>query len=114
MNNQTIQFNYNWNNKLNCNSFSTVRIQNPNKYKVGEIYNIILSNKNGKQNVNYGFAKIMAITDFYLEKVTPAMAFLDTNYSQEQFINLVKTMYKNSQIDFTKKKMSFIVLQKTN
>ncbi len=114
MENQTIRFNTNWNNKLNCKSFSTIRLSSPNKYKVGKIYNILLVDKSGKASKNFGFAKLLSINEFLLENISPAMCLLDTNYEKEAFTQMFKTMYKNFKIDFTKKKLMFLVLQFTS
>ena len=111
MENQTIRFNTNWNNKLNCNSFSTIRLSSPNKYKEGEIYNILLVDKSGKATKNFGFAKLLSINEFLLDNITPAMCLLDTSYNKPEFIKMFQTMYKNYRIDFSKKKLMFLVLQ---
>ena len=37
-----ITFSSNWNNKLACRYFTTIRLHNPNLYKVNEFYEIIL------------------------------------------------------------------------
>ena len=34
-----IRFSYNWNNKLNCHSYTTIRIHNPSKYEINIRYN---------------------------------------------------------------------------
>lgn len=39
---RSIKFSYNWNQKLNCKAFTTIRIHNDGKYVVGEIYNVYL------------------------------------------------------------------------
>ena len=113
MENQTIRFNTNWNNKLNCNSFSTIRLSSPNKYKEGEIYNILQVDKSGKAIKNYGFARLLSINEFLLDNITPAMCLLDTNYDKADFTKMFLTMYKNYKIDFSKKKLMFLVLQFT-
>lgn len=40
-----ISFSSNWNNKLTCRYFTTIRIHNPNFYKLNEFYEIVLSKK---------------------------------------------------------------------
>lgn len=114
MENQTIRFNKNWNNKLNCQSFSTIRLSNPKKYKPDEIYNILLTDSKGRATKNFGFAKLLSINEFLLDNITPAMSYIDTNYNVPEFIKLFKTMYKNYQIDFSKKKLVFLTLQFTD
>nr|WP_319266661.1 hypothetical protein [uncultured Draconibacterium sp.] len=111
MPNKTLPFSYNWNNKLNCKSFSTVRIFNPNKYVLLEDYDVVLSGKKGEPAKKLGVARLQAQHHFLLDKVSPAVAFLDANLNRTDFILMVQKMYKNSKIDFSKKKMSFLVFQ---
>jgi hypothetical protein len=106
-----LEFSYNWNNKLDCRSFSTVRLANPNKYQLLELYEVIQHNGKNKPVLKRGIARLQAITPFYLDKVTPGITFLDTNLPKIDFIKLVKTMYKNKNIDFNKKRMYFLIFQ---
>jgi len=106
-----ITFTYNWNNKLGNNVFTTVRIKNPEKYKLNEVYDIILSKSINKEPTNQGKAKIVLIQDFLIDKVTEGIALIDTGYSRDKFIELIKTMYKNAKIDFTKHPFSLIFLK---
>ena len=108
---KTLNFSYNWNNKLNCKSFSTVRIENPSKYVLIDEYQIILTTSPKKEPVNFGVARLQSINSFYLHQVTPAVSFLDANLPVIDFIELVQKMYKNSNIDFKKQKISFLVFQ---
>ena len=106
-----IKFSYNWNNKLECKSFSTVRISNENKYRLLAIYQIVMTNKKGEIIKDFGLARLQSITSFLLDNVSPAMAFLDSNLSKIDFIGLVSTMYKNKNINFKTKPLYFLVLQ---
>jgi hypothetical protein len=83
-----IKFSTNWNNKLNNKSFSTIRIFNSNKYIVG--------------------AKIEFEKGFYLNQLSMPMAYLDTGYSRNETIEILKKMYKNK-IDL---KFHYIILNK--
>lgn len=114
MDNQIIVFNKNWNKKLDCNSFSTIRLENPTKYKLGEYYIIMLNEGSGKQQKNLGPAKLVSISPFLLDKLNDSMAYIDTNLKKEDCISMIKVMYKNHKIDFTTKKLYFLVLQYTN
>lgn len=108
---ETISFTHNWNNKLYCRSFSTVRIENPIKYRLNQEYRIFLNQVKGKPPIDRGIATLIHIEYFNLFDVNPAICYLDANLNKETFIKLVLTMYKNSGIDFNKKRMSFLVLQ---
>lgn len=108
---KTLHFSYNWNNKLGCKSFSTVRVSNPKKYQLIELYEITLAGKKDEPVKSLGIARLQAITNFYLHQVTAGMSFLDANLSRIDFMQLVEKMYKNKNIDFKRKQMSFLVLQ---
>lgn len=108
---QTLYFSYNWNNKLDCKSFSTVRIENPGKYQLLELFEVVLKTKKNEPEMKKGIARLQAVNSFLLDKVSPGMSFLDANLPVIDFISLVKTMYKNKGIDFKKKKMSFLIFQ---
>jgi hypothetical protein len=114
MDNQIIPFNKNWNKKLDCNSFSTIRLENNSKYKVGNEYVIILSIGSKVPPKNLGPAKLISISSFLLENLNDSMSYLDTNLPKEDCIQMIKTMYSKSNIDFSRKKLSFMVLQYLN
>lgn len=107
----TIHFSYNWNNKLNCKSFSTVRIWNPDKYELLDIYQITLKVSAKQPEVLKGFCRLQAINKFYLSQVTPGISFLDANLSRIDFHDLILKMYKNKNIDFKRTYLCFLVLQ---
>ena len=82
-----IEFSTNWNNKLYNKSFTTFRLASRH-YQIGALYNIVLC-----EGV-LGVAKCLAIKEMKLAQVNEFIARLDTGYSREQFIELVKKMYK--------------------
>lgn len=106
-----LHFSRNWNNKLNCNSFSTVRIRNDNKYVLLDLYRIFLRHEVYPQYVDFSVARLQSITHFYLNKVTPGITFIDTNLPVIDFIQLITKMYKKKGVDFHKQQMSFLVFQ---
>lgn len=106
-----ITFTYNWNNKLCNNVFTTVRIKNPAKYKLNEVYDIILSKSINIEPTNHGKAQIVLIQDLLIDKVTEGITLIDTGYSHDKFIELVKTIYKNAKLAFTTHPFSLIFLK---
>lgn len=99
-----IKFSYNWNNKLECLSFTTIRPKS-DKYKVGEVYQINLKGQ------SKGTATIAEIKEFKLEKINEFIARLDTGYSREKCIEIISTMYKNQ--DVSKMTFQLILLKKS-
>jgi len=111
MDKSVISFSHNWNNKLSCDVFTTVRIENKGKYKPNQLYDIVLSSNSQKEPVSQGKARIMLIQPFLLDNVSEGIALIDTGLNKLKFIELVRTMYKNTGIDFTSKRMSLIFLK---
>lgn len=105
---ESIKFNQNWNNKLQCNIFTTFRLANPNKYITGKEFEIWLKDK------LIGHAVIVFIYPIFLDKINNYMAYLDTGYNAEEMKNLLKTMYKNKNIDFDRQQLFCLMLKYTN
>lgn len=87
-----IKFSYNWNKKLGCNAYTTIRLKNPAKYKVGEQYEIFL--KNGKGWDQLANAKIVEIKEMRFSQINNYIAYLDTGYNVRQCKRVIQLMYK--------------------
>ena len=98
-----INFSYNWNNKINCKAFTTLRLSNRTKYKIDELYEIWLK----KDFVKNGI--IIDIKVLSLEQISEYIAYLDTGYSRDECVSIIKRMYKN--VDFLKTKLDFILIK---
>lgn len=94
---KTITFSSNWNNKLDNNCFTTFRIWYPNRFKPREKIEINLVQKNKIIKTFEG--NILLSIPVLLKNVPEILCYLDTGYSKEEFINLVRTMYKNQNVD---------------
>jgi hypothetical protein len=97
-----IGFSYNWNNKLSCRAFTTIRLHNPSKYILNERYYIRL-----KSN-EIGTGQIVAINDFLLKNLTTTVAYIDTGYCKEECTKIINKMYSN--VDFNVQKLSLITI----
>lgn len=106
-----VHFSHNWNNKLNCDSFSTIRLRNDNKYVLLDLYKVFLKREVTNKEVDFSIVRLQSISHFYLHKVTPGITFIDANLPVIDFIELIKKMYKNKNIDFHRKQLSFLVFQ---
>ena len=84
----TLDFTYNWNNKLDCPAFTTLRLHNPSRYAVGKTFDVYLKKKFVRQ------AQIIALKTLTLPQVNEFIARLDSGYDLERFHTLVCTMYK--------------------
>ena len=105
-----IKYSYNFNGKLNPKvlSWSTVRLKNDYIYREGEWYMHVLYDHKGSI-VLQKKGLLLYNHDFLLDKVTLPIARLDTGYGVDEFIAMVRKMYKNKNIDWTKKLLSFLV-----
>lgn len=104
----TIPFSQNWNGKLDCDFFTTLRLANNNKYRVGDAYEITL------KGIVFCHAKIVEVRYIVIEQVNDWIARLDTGYDAEACKTLIKTMYKNKQIDWRSQRLAYIMLEKPN
>ncbi len=99
-----IKFTHNWNNKLACTFFTTIRLRNDPKYRMGHTYEIFLS---GKRLFN---AAIVDIRHFKLDKLNDFIAGLDTGYNAQECEKIIRRMYPK--VDFLRNELSLILLQK--
>jgi len=84
---KTIDFSTNWNNKLANRAFTTIRLKNTAKYKIGEMYSITLNKK------PLATRKILDIRTFVLSELNEWICRIDTGYSLPQTIEMMKKMY---------------------
>lgn len=97
-----LKFSTNWNNKLSCTAFTTIRLKNE-KYRKDELFDIILKTE------KMGTARIMAVYSLLPEKLNEQVCLCDTGYSKAETIEIIRKMYKN--IDFSITEIMVIVLK---
>lgn len=93
-----IRFSYNWNNKLNCKFFTTLRRFNQEKYQAGEIYHIILKSRD-RWVTDFGRAVAVDIKTIKGDNLNEFICGLDTGYSVEEAKGILKRMYKQDSVD---------------
>lgn len=84
-----IVFQQNWNNKLFCDYFTTLRPFNQEYYKKGETFTIHLKDK------AVGAAVIVDTQKIKLVNVSNGFALVDAGMPKNKFIGMLKTMYRN-------------------
>ena len=100
-----LDFSTNWNGKLNCTAFSTLRLRDDRKYYVGAKKIVRL------KEVHKGMATVVSISYFTIDKINEAIARLDTGYSAEECRKIIMSMYKNRPtIDWFSQQLAFCVL----
>lgn len=101
-----IQFSQNWNNnrgfggKLENMAFSTLRLYNPDKYKVGAIHQVILKKKGGVVT-DYGRAEIVVVKKIFGHQLDTCIALLDTGYLLDDFLKLLQNFCSGKNIKET-------------
>jgi len=90
---QTLEFSHNWNNKLDCDVFTTLRLSG--RFSIGEVITVQL-NKVDKPDPYVILDKKV----IYLSKIGEWIARIDTGYSAEECIKILKTMYSKKRINW--------------
>lgn len=85
-----LKFTYNWNNKLDCVCFTTLRLSG--NWEEGMEVDVWLKGKDGW--IAKGPAVILDKKTFHLNSINEFIARLDTGYSAEQCKTIVRKMYK--------------------
>lgn len=85
---QNIRFTYNWNNKLSCKVFSTLRLQN--WIEEGKKYSIFL------KDVYQFDAECVRKTYYLLNELPEELCWLDTGYNGTETKKILKKMYPNA------------------
>lgn len=84
-----LNFSYNWNNKLGCKCFTTIRIQNT-KYKIGSIHEVF------HKKERLGIAEVVALRELRIRDLNEFVCRIDTGYSLEETKKILRRMYKNA------------------
>lgn len=104
---KTLNFNHNWNGKLNCDYFTTIRLYNEDKYKVGERFECYLKGQ------FKGVVEVVSVKVIYLHQINNWIAWLDTGYDVHTTQNILREMYKNkSFINWKSQQLSYVMLKK--
>lgn len=86
-----LNFSTNWNNKLDCQFFTSIRL-NTDKYVIGEDYIILLRSQKKKT------AKLILKKSFKIANLNDFTSYIDTGYSSDQVIEMMKLMYPHLDI----------------
>lgn len=86
-----ISFSYNWNNKLDCKAFTTLRLRST-KYVPGTLYDVYLEKK-GSNAIYLGKARCEKVKTLMLEDINEFISFLDTGYNVADCKRIVRRMY---------------------
>ena len=108
-NGKYIRFQRNWNNKLSCNYFTTIRLPRDN-YKVDNTLKLMLQ-ENGIYR-DMGYVKIIEVKPIRPYQINDWMAFLDAGMSADKLREMFYFMYKDKVDDFEKTELVYMILEK--
>ncbi|MCA0381690.1 MAG: hypothetical protein LCH58_05985 [Bacteroidetes bacterium] len=99
---EVLNFSYNWNNKLQCKAYTTIRLYG-RKYQQGKRFQVQLKGE------NLHVAEVVEIKPFYLQQLNEFMAYVDTGYSSTEARDIVIRMYPR--VDVFKQQMCMVLLR---
>ena len=106
---QSIQFSFNWNNKLNNDCFTTIREHNPNKYAVGKTFDILLKTKDG-YNTCYAPADVIEIRRIKGKDINEFITRLDMGLSLDDGRRVMHQTYSDRCPNVMEMEFDFILL----
>ncbi len=102
-----LAFNHNWNGKLFCTCFTSVRLRNDEKYQVGRVYQILVNGKDG------GDAILTDLRHLKIDQLNDFICLLDAAYNKEDFTKMIRTMYKNIVTNWETQQLSLLLFRRT-
>ena len=103
---ERLEFEENYNGKLNCQCFTTIRLHHPVKNAVGAIKQVYL------KGVWKGNARIMHAATITLDRINLPMAKLDTGLQPDGCRRLIRNLYKGRPgINWDTQQLDYIILE---
>lgn len=106
-----ISFSYNWNNKLKNKVFTTIRIENNSRYQIGKTLTVRFDSKDPEKSLFF-LAEIVDVKKSLLKDLPTYTCWLDTGYSKEDTIDIIKKMYINKNINLSTQYFYIILLKR--
>lgn len=105
-----LNFSHNWNKKLDCDVFSTIRRWNPAVHFEGREVDIYDNSVNPARYKGRG--KYAIVSEFKLNQLKPAAAMLDTGYTLDETLNIIRTMYYKKVPNLEEQSFAYIIIRK--
>lgn len=109
---ESLRFTSNWNNKLECACFTSIRLRNDHRYFVGARFEIVLVN--GSLQVIKGTCQLMNIRFLMLDQIDDMTAFVDTAYNASACREIIRKMYKNYSppVDWKRQQLAVLLFRR--
>ena len=104
---ETIRFNKNWNQKLCCDNYTTIRLHS-NKFYVGNILETVCKTDNSEIKE---MAKVVYVRSYRLNDIPEEVFWTDCGMSKEHAIQMIEKMYLKYNIHIHSAKWDVMVLQ---
>jgi len=101
-----LEFSQNWNNKLDCDFYTAIRMRNDKRYFVGKRFRVLLKGK------EIHHAEIVKGSHFKIYHLNSFITYLDSGYPVMEFISMFKKMYSKKNIDWETDEIVFVLLKK--
>ena len=98
-----LKFSHNYNGKLKCDYFTTIRLHNEKKFRPGNKLQVCWSGQWCDD------VEVMDRKVFFLKDLNAFMAFLDTGCSVEETKKMIHTMYSNYKVNVGQAKFDFVL-----
>ena len=102
----SINFEKNYNNKLHCVCFTSLRLHNDYNYSVGLNYTIMLKRK------NFGVAKLIEKRVLRLDQLNEFIAHIDAGVPLKELISMIKSFYTKKSIDWNTQQLDLLLFEK--
>ena len=99
-----LKFSYNWNKKLDCRAFTTIRLYQPAKHYRGQSVRVLLKDNCIAEGM------VHDVQAFYLTQMNTYMAWIDTGYSVEEAQAIIRKMYPK--VDFSQQRLALLLIVK--
>lgn len=103
---QTINYLANFNNKLDCDAYTSIRLPDPLKYVIGNSFRVTLKDK------DHHVARLVEMKELTLDRITPFIAYLDTGKSIQDCIQIIMKSYNGQGLDFSTQPFVFMLFEK--
>lgn len=106
---ERLEFEENFNGKLNCRCFTTIRLHHPVRNAIGAVKQIYL------KGIWKGNAKILQASTITLDRINLPMAKLDSGLMSEECRRLIRNLYRNRPgINWEVQQLDYLLLEYIN
>ena len=96
---QNLEFNQNWNGKLDCDCFTSIRLGNSKKYAVGYTYRVCIVQHERVLKTYPRLVTCVAKISLKMNAFTDYMCHLDTGTSVEETKAILRDLYRFKQFN---------------